>query len=86
MTHPDCTHPAFTTPGLTDEQFWSLVYSDQPDIEPDLPDLYAIECARCGRTAQIGDLDGDYPVERERDAFCDDCAGELVDADEWGDQ
>ena len=74
---------------MTDEEFWSHVF---PDLTPeeeqswaeyrwsmDSPDVWVTHCARCG---EIVEVDPDTAHERERDAFCDDCAAETLPEEE----
>ena len=66
---------------MTDDEFWSHVFPEMtPEQEAswaayrwsmDSPDVWVIDCVRCGQTVEVDD-----PTERERDAFCDDCADE----------
>lgn len=63
---------------MTDAEFWDYVFNRQQAWDDDYwsmngPDVWAIECARCGGTVEVDDPDG-----RERDAFCDDCASEML--------
>lgn len=39
----------------------------------DSEDVWVIDCARCGRSVEVDD-----PENRERDAFCDECADECL--------
>lgn len=63
---------------MTDAEFWEHVFSWQYENDGwyyaafDY-DIYVIECARCGCTVEVDD-----PADRERDAFCDDCADEMA--------
>lgn len=63
---------------MTDAEFWEHVFSWQHENDGwyyaafDY-DIYAIECVRCGCTVEVDD-----PADRERDAFCDDCANEMA--------
>lgn len=71
---------------MTDAEFWDYVFGcrnvDSNHWRAYTPDIYAIDCVRCGRLVDV------EPDGRERDAFCDDCAdecapgseGELTDA------
>lgn len=68
---------------MSDAEFWAHVHgADVPDFSwlEDLPDVWALECARCGRTVAIDEF---TRTERERDHLCDDCADELLPEDEW---
>lgn len=58
---------------MTDQEFWEHVFP-QREYEPEVPDVWAISCARCGRSVEVSD-----PEDRERDAFCDECASESLD-------
>lgn len=67
---------------LTDDEFWAAAYcrtprDDEADIEAAVDALnhetWMIHCARCGRFVEV---DEDERIDRERDAFCDDCADE----------
>lgn len=68
---------------MTDQEFWAHVYP-QPSGEEVIEELVAdfqretwvIHCARCGRVEEV---DPETRHERERDAFCDDCAEEAVE-------
>lgn len=68
---------------MTDDEFWSHVFSWRDDDAGHWAaydeDVYAIDCARCGRTVEVN------PDGRERDAFCDDCADEMQPDDEEDD-
>lgn len=70
---------------MSDDEFWEHVFSRTPEQEASWaeydwamngPDIYAIECARCGQTIDL-EVD-EYPEERERDTFCDDCADDTL--------
>lgn len=88
MTHPRCTHPAFTTPGLTDDEFWALVFA-APDLdvdwEPDEDQIaefdgYTVNtCMRCG--GRIWCETYEEAVEQIEQAviICLDCEAEIVD-------
>ena len=67
---------------MTDAEFWDHVFGRSPEQEAswadydwamNSPDIWAIDCARCGRTVEVDDHQN-----RERDAFCDDCADETI--------
>lgn len=65
---------------MDDDQFWSHVFGALYDEESWFdysmafePDIFAIDCARCGVKVEVED-----PENRERDAFCDECASELL--------
>lgn len=72
---------------MTDSEFWAHVFPDLSESEEqswaeyrwamDGPDVWAIMCARCCRTVEVDD-----PEDRERDAFCDECADELLPAED----
>ena len=73
---------AKTRAAMTDAEFWDHVFGPNPEEEAsreecrwamDGPDVWAISCARCQRTVEIDD-----PEIRERDAFCDECADEMM--------
>ncbi|MEM9513692.1 MAG: hypothetical protein AAGA42_02455 [Actinomycetota bacterium] len=62
---------------MTDAEFWEHVFGwESFSGESYVVDLWAIWCCRCGRTVEV---DTDTAHERERDAFCDDCADEHHD-------
>jgi hypothetical protein len=69
---------------MTDAEFWDHVFH-RYDAEAVghwaayYDDIWAIDCARCGRTVEVDD---ETASERERDAFCDDCADETVEEDD----
>lgn len=68
---------------MSDEEFWDHVYPQPDEDEIDLPDCWAIHCLRCGRWVEV---DEETRTDRERDAFCDDCAeetAEIPDNDSW---
>lgn len=67
---------------MTDAEFWDHVFGRSSEEEESWseyhwamnePDIWAIDCVRCGRTVEVED-----PAGRERDAFCDDCATEHI--------
>lgn len=69
---------------MSDAEFWEHVFGRAHDEESWAdywdamsPDIWAINCARCGRTVEIDDPEG-----RECDAFCDDCATETLPYEE----
>ena len=61
---------------MSDAEFWEHVAGDLylGPSENYFDDLFALSCARCGRTVEINDY-----WNRERDAFCDDCAAEMAE-------
>jgi hypothetical protein len=67
---------------MSDAEFWDHVFAWQHENDEwywhafDI-DIYAIECARCGCTVEVDD-----PENRERDAFCDECADETVEVEQ----
>lgn len=67
---------------LSDEEFWASVYGVTDDervaMEAEAEaewdrEVWVIHCARCGRFAEVDETER---ADRERDAFCDDCADE----------
>lgn len=69
---------------MTDQEFWEHVFGLTPEEEQswaeyrwamDGPDLWAILCARCGSLVEV---DEESVTDREHDAFCDDCASEMM--------
>lgn len=65
---------------MSDGEFWEHVFSftDPGDhFTAYDKDVYAIECARCGRTFEVDD-----PENREHDAFCDECAEEGIEGED----
>ena len=62
---------------MTDAEFWDHVFNRDADDRADwwlafnTPDIWAIDCVRCGQTVEVDDAH-----DRERDAFCDECADE----------
>lgn len=74
---------AKTRAEMTDAEFWEHVFGI-PAHDPFHwlayePDIWAIECARCGCTVEISE---ETATDRERDAFCDDCATEHLPYEE----
>lgn len=72
---------------LSDADFWDAVYPQPTEdevfehwLDEINRETWVIECARCGRAVEV---DEDTRHERERDAFCDDCALEHLPEDEW---
>ena len=70
---------------MSDAEFWEHVFGQTAEEEAswqeyrwsmDSPDVWAIDCARCGQTVEVTD-----PENRERDAFCDGCADETAPND-----
>lgn len=69
---------------MNDEEFWAHVFSDPGPTEEEYIDAmmaqfqretWVIHCARCGGIVEV---DEETRVDRERDAFCDDCADEMA--------
>ena len=77
-----CPHAARRA-AMTDDEFWADVFPGLTQEDEDSwtayrwsmdgPDVWVIHCARCGFSVGVDD-----PENRERDAFCDDCADELL--------
>ena len=73
---------------MTDQEFWTHVLRMSPEDEEswaeyrwamDGPDIWAIFCARCG---QVVEVSKESAPDRERDAFCDECASEHLPYDD----
>lgn len=68
---------------MTDAEFWEHVFRRDEEgwaeyaWAMDGPDVWVIECARCGQAVEV-----EGPEGRERDAFCDDCALETLPHDD----
>lgn len=73
---------------LSEEDYWWAVFNDgktPEEVEAEVieeliaeaqRETWVIECARCGRTVEVEE---ETRVDRERDAFCDECADEAVE-------
>lgn len=70
--------------GLSDIDFWTHVFQHEEEERRsyisylwafESPDAWVIDCVRCGLRISV---DEETAHERERDAFCDNCAEETL--------